>query len=166
MERKKLHFTANVFPDDQSPARIYHHIPVEGWVTVLGPDEPPIIDRLTIYSPGRDEGHGITRTVLRVIADEIEHILVQAMHETGLTQPGVRAEEEFRRRRGLVDPVQRRELGESHLARIADAYREAEAAGHSGLRYIMRTFNCSKSTAARWIAEARKTGLLEPRERK
>ena len=164
MTIKQVDFRADVRPEDSWTATVYTSIPVTGVIAVYEPDGQPVIQKVTIWAPIRDEGHGVTRAVLRCVADEIEQVLVEAMRQAGYVEPGVEAEQEFRRRRGLSDPVQRREMDESHLSRVAAAYRDAHGRGFSGLRYVMKSFNCSKSTAARWVAEARKTGLLEPRE--
>ena len=164
MTTRTVSFRADVRPEDPWAATHYQSIPVTGAVTVYEPEGQPVIQKVTIWAPLRDEGHGVTRAVLRCVSDEIEQVLVEAMRQAGYVEPGVEAEQEFRRRRGLSDPVQRREMDESHLSRVAAAYRDAQGRGFSGLRYVMKSFNCSKSTAARWIAEARKTGLLEPRK--
>ena len=69
--------------------------------------------------------------------------------------------------RARADPIARREMNIDHLEKVAAVYREAVAKGRTRLDAIRKAFPgkdgrpVSKSTAARWVAEARKLRLLD-----
>ena len=48
------------------------------------------------------------------------------------------------------------------LAKVADVYSIAAAEGHAPTLAVQKRFKMSRSTAGRWVAAARRAGLLEP----
>jgi hypothetical protein len=66
--------------------------------------------------------------------------------------------------RSVVEPIarpQRRRLVTPELlAEVADVYRTALAAGQAPTQAVERHFTTTHSTAARWVREARKAGVL------
>lgn len=95
-----------------------------------------------------------------------------------------------RRRKAIPDPASRREAygdeerleavelwekrgrrgaapvyGPSHWQLVADVYSDAWAAGKPPRQAVVDYFTVSKSTGAKWVARARKAGLLAPTSR-
>jgi hypothetical protein len=169
----KLTVTAEVVPADRHDRAYYKMIPVIAYIDVY-PESGSLVTKLVkIYPPNEDRGEGITKAVLKLVTKDWDEILFKAIQQAGLAGEGAKAEAEFRALRGKADaPTQRREMTESHLSKVAEVYRRAEQAGGSPapLRAVMAAFpgrnsdRVSKSTAARWIKEARQVGLLEERE--
>jgi hypothetical protein len=56
----------------------------------------------------------------------------------------------------------RKRLTDSHLAKVAEAYRVAWQAGTPPTKAVAQDFTVSHSTAARWVGAARKAGHLGP----
>jgi hypothetical protein len=56
----------------------------------------------------------------------------------------------------------RKRLTDSHLAKVAEAYRAAWKAGTPPTKAVAQSFTVSHSTAARWVGAARKAGHLGP----
>ena len=80
---------------------------------------------------------------------------------------GLDAEDEITKRLhahadGLREQVRRgkRREGTEHLSAVATIYREAEAARRNPTKTVADAFACAPSTAARWVGQARKAGLL------
>lgn len=65
--------------------------------------------------------------------------------------------------RGARRPRQGTKVTEDDLQAVAGIYLAAEAAGASGFTAVQKELYASKSTAARWIAQARERGLLPAR---
>lgn len=153
-------------------ATLYQSIPVIAHAEV-SPSGTVTVKSVTIYAPMRDEGHGVTRTVMREVAAEFDTMLVEAMRQAGVVEEGEVAERAFFRDRAELDPVASRQTTGDHLGRVAAIYKDAEDKGSSGLRAVMAAFpgrgktgRASKTTAARWIGQARTAGLLASREEK
>lgn len=118
---------------------------------------------LEVRSP---EGHRVTRRVLEAVPLEHEpyarlHILPTVIGPDDQPVP-IEVPEP-----GLGRPVV---YGPDHYRRVAEVYRLAEAGrldpeldGKPRLA-VMRTFGLPKRTAARHIAEARRLGVLPPKE--
>ena len=167
----KILIKADITPNTPMTATWYQSIPVIAHAEVSPTGEMRVKD-VTIYAPVRDEGHGVTLGVLREVAADFNELLYEAMKQAGVVQEGEAAERAFYRRRGEQDPVVRREMTGDHLGRVAAIYQEAEVKGASGLRAVMASFpgrgktgRASKTTAARWIGQARDAGLLPSKER-
>ena len=163
----KIEIKADIKPDAHMVAAWYDSIPVIVNAEV-NPDGAVRVQKVTVYPPGRDEGHGVTRAVLREVAAEFDGLLVEAMRQAGVLDEGQSAEHAFLRQRGEQDPIVRRETTGDHLGRVAAIYKEAEGKSLSGLRAVMvafpgrgKTGRASKTTASRWIRQAREAGLLE-----
>jgi len=75
-------------------------------------------------------------------------------------QDVVVAEDRF----GIRDtrPGRGRQMSDDHLSRVAKTYLAAVDAGHRPVLYVAQVGLASRPTAARWIAQARKRGLLGP----
>lgn len=67
-------------------------------------------------------------------------------------------------REALHTPItsRRKRLTDSHLAKVAEAYRVAWQDGSPPTKAVAQTFTVSHSTAARWVGAARKAGHLGP----
>jgi hypothetical protein len=167
----QIDIRADIEPEAQMVAAWYESITVAATVDVT-PEGEVMIRHMTIYAPMRDEGHGVTRTALREVAAQLDAVLAEAMRQAGVIDEGDTAERAFLRRRGDQDPVVRRESTSDHLGRVAAIYQSAEDKSSSGLRAVMAAFpgrgktgRASKTTAARWIGQAREAGLLPSKER-
>jgi transposase len=53
-------------------------------------------------------------------------------------------------------------MADPDLARVASVYSVAAAEGHAPTQAVEKRFRTSRSTAGRWVAAARRAGLLEP----
>jgi len=53
-------------------------------------------------------------------------------------------------------------LTDEHFSRVADAYRAARGAGQAPTKTVAELMGASRSTAAHWVMEARRRGLLGP----
>jgi hypothetical protein len=56
----------------------------------------------------------------------------------------------------------RNRITREHLEEVAKVYRRADAAGAPPTRAVEQAFSTSHSTAAKWVAHARKQGILGP----
>ena len=73
------------------------------------------------------------------------------------------AEEE----RALLKAKRPRSYGPDHYERVAELYDEAYRAGLHPTKYVEEQLNArSRNTAAKWVARARKMGLLPPTEKR
>ncbi|MGQ5580358.1 hypothetical protein [Streptomyces sp. ECR3.8] len=63
-----------------------------------------------------------------------------------------------------LDPAKRRRnrITREHLERVAEVYRNADAAGAPPTRTVQEQFGTTHSTAAKWVSQARKQGILGP----
>jgi hypothetical protein len=61
-----------------------------------------------------------------------------------------------------TNPQRRRLVTTDHLTEVSKVYREAVAGGASPTKSVAAHFTTTHSTAARWVREARKVGLLGP----
>jgi hypothetical protein len=59
-----------------------------------------------------------------------------------------------------IEPGKR--LSDEHFAAVADVYRYALRTGRPATASVGEAFNVSRSTAGRWVVEARRRGLLGP----
>jgi hypothetical protein len=60
----------------------------------------------------------------------------------------------------LGRPGRPRQYGPDHFAEVAQVYSEADTAGLPPTRTVAERFNVSRSAAAKWVARARRAGLL------
>ncbi|HEY5832454.1 hypothetical protein [Streptomyces sp.] len=56
----------------------------------------------------------------------------------------------------------RNRITREHLEKVAEAYRKADADGAPPTRAVQQVFATTHSTAAKWVAQARKEGILGP----
>ncbi|MEU5094913.1 hypothetical protein [Streptomyces sp. NPDC020996] len=63
-----------------------------------------------------------------------------------------------------IDRVKRKRnrITKEHLEAVAEVYRNADAAGAPPTRAVQEVFGTTHSTAAKWVAQARKQGILGP----
>lgn len=67
--------------------------------------------------------------------------------------------------RAETEPVHKRKrnrITREHLEQVAEVYREADAAGAPPTRAVQARFSTTHSTAAKWVSQARKEGVLGP----
>jgi hypothetical protein len=117
-----------------------------------------VVDRLTIQR--REGGPPITTEVLRGVGVAIMlHVAVESnvMHPDG---------HKVTDWPWLLLPSQRAQAGcgpaEEDLRNVATLYQVAYATGNPPTKTVMDRFGLPRSTASRWIALARKRGLLGP----
>lgn len=56
----------------------------------------------------------------------------------------------------------RNRITDAHLAEVVKVYQAADEGGRPPTRAVANAFNTSHSTAARWVGQARKKGMLPP----
>lgn len=67
--------------------------------------------------------------------------------------------------RAETEPVHRRKrnrITREHLEKVAEIYRQADADGAPPTRAVQDAFATTHSTAAKWVSQARKEGILGP----
>jgi hypothetical protein len=121
----------------------------------LTPSAGPVCRRLTLA----DERLTATRirVPLRQFIDEATRLVGVRPRDT---DPAEYDSEEFMR--GLAHPEPGKRLPDEILARAAEVYRNALRRGLGPTDAVALAFPISRSTAGRWIVEARRRGLLGP----
>jgi hypothetical protein len=174
--------TSYLLPITKDERLAFDYVEVEAVVQIIpaGPipgDQPSgSVHSLITKAPNPrsgDGGNGVTTYILRFVARSLDFVVADALRAAGALSPDVESERAFRLRRGESDWPARREMSQEHLERVAKVYQTADAQGKKALNAVRNSFPNSKgdgsisnSTAARWIAEARKAGLLEERGQK
>jgi hypothetical protein len=149
--------------------------PQAAGIEVDATDGAPRIVALTI----RDE-RGVTGALLR--AARLPDLLRAAIEAASYkVEFGADGKPRFFRAYGSGDPSTPREdrvaefqdaysrarrqgvpVDEEHLRRVAEVYRAAVARGEAPTKAVSRELFASRSTAGRWVMQARKRGFLRP----
>lgn len=75
---------------------------------------------------------------------------------------GAVVEQQFTKIDAVQPPVRRRSVTKQLLAEVAEVYRESAAAGRPPTQAVAAHFTATHSSAARWVREARRAGVLGP----
>jgi len=99
----------------------------------------------------RDNGEPITGTRLRALQPGTIALMVETLGAFG-EQP---------KAPWPTSPPERGH-GDDHYERVAATYRRAIAEGHPPVAQLVAEARVPRSTAARWVKEARRRGMLKP----
>lgn len=121
----------------------------------LTPSTGPVCRRLTLADERLTTSR--IRVPLRQLIDEVTRLVgVRARN----TDPAEYDPDDFMR--GLAHPEPGKRLPDEILVRAAEVYRGALGEGLSPTDEVAHSFPISRSTAGRWIVEARRRGFLGP----
>jgi hypothetical protein len=150
----------------------YWRVPVEFEALVERPGLPRCQLTITRTTRGTtcrrlvlaDTGEPLSATRIRIpfreLVDEVA-ALVGAFDLSGTLVNS----DEFQRALATVTemrPARGSRLSNDQLTRAAETYRMALRAGQSGPKAVAEVFHISRSSAGRWLVEARRRGLLGP----
>lgn len=108
------------------------------------------IESLTIDARGRES---INADYLRALADQLDWIVAAAAHQAG-------APLEMR-----LDAVAKSGPKGERLVEVVEAYQQAMKEGLPPFTTAQERLSLSRATLARYVAEARRRGLLPPKSR-
>lgn len=159
--------------DRAIPSRFHAATTVDGFsirlFAVVGERGPGAVE-VTIEQPDGGKGEPVTHRVLRklttdqIVRDALAQLsrpVTSAEDETGI--PGtfrVEGIEDIYGGRAVSAPGRGRDTEPDRLARVAEIYRSAVAAGRPPVKAVTDELPSSRSTAGRLVGQARKAGLL------
>lgn len=175
-------FTAIVHPNDQSEVLFLCFRVNEGEVrltTVMSSrsDVPTALDRLRRAAPMETWRRLTIVGMARFLATADPEELAKENAENGFGdlrrswdeaartwKAQLQGHGDLNAKRAETEPLRRKRnrITREHLEAVAEVYRQADADGAPPTRAVQQRFATTHSTAAKWVAQARKEGVLGP----